>query len=216
MNVQSASRFLAFGSLALVLGLASCSSINYGDASAEETLTIDYGSTDLQTLAASMVSSLNESPALQYIENPGKENDPRIVVYMGGIENKTSEHVDTGGISDKMQAALMKGGRFRFVAAQPGQNEIGEQVRFQQGSGRVSEETARAFGSQVGADVVVYGSLRSIEKSRGGSLESLGTRREDRFYQFVMKCVNIDTGELIWIEEEEIRKNSRTGLFGRS
>ena len=216
MNVQSASRFLAFGSLALVLGLASCSSINYGDASAEETLTIDYGSTDLQTLAASMVRSLNESPALQYIENPGKENDPRIVVYMGGIENKTSEHVDTGGISDKMQAALMKGGRFRFVAAQPGQNEIGEQVRFQQGSGRVSEETARAFGSQVGADVVVYGSLRSIEKSRGGSLESLGTRREDRFYQFVMKCVNIDTGELIWIEEEEIRKNSRTGLFGRS
>lgn len=211
MNVQ-----LTLGSLILGLAAASCSSVGYGDASAEETLTIGYGSTDLQTLAATMVESLNVSPGLNYIDNSGKTGDPRIIVYMGGIENRTSEHIDTSGISDKMQVALLKGGKFRFVATQAGQDEIGEQVRFQQGSGRVREDMQREFGKQIGADVVVYGILRSIDKSKGGSIESLGSRSKDKYFQFVMKCSNIDTGELIWIEEEEIRKNSKTGLFGRS
>ncbi|MEX1025269.1 MAG: penicillin-binding protein activator LpoB [Planctomycetota bacterium] len=203
--------FLLFGAFAV-----SCSSIDYGDPEAEETLTIDYGSTDLQSLAADMVESLNAAPGLSFLEKPGKGDDTRLLVYMGGVENKTSEHIDTAGITDKMQAALMKQGKFRFVAAQPGQNEIGEQVRFQQGSGRVREEMQREFGKQLGADVVVYGSLRSIDKRRGGSVENLGTRRQDKFFQFVLKAADIDTGELIWVEESEIRKSARTGLFGRT
>ena len=209
-------KFSFLASILLGALAASCSSVGYGNPQDEETLTIDYGSTDLQTLAAEMVESLNAAPGLSYIDNPGKGEDPRVIVYMGGVENKTSEHVDTGGITDKMQAQLLKQGKFRFVAAQPGQNEIGEQVRFQQGSGRVREDMQREFGKQLGADVVVFGSLRSIDKSRGRSLENLGTRRQDKYFQFILKCADIDTGELIWIEESEIRKNARTGLFGRS
>ena len=198
------------------LAAASCSSIGYDDPGKTETLTIGYGSTDLQTLSAGMVEDLIASPNLNYLDNSGKGADKRIIVYMGDVENRTSEHIDTQGITDKIQNQLLNSGKFRFVAADAGQAEIGDQVRFQQGSGRVREDMMRSFGKQLGADVILYGTLRSIDKKKGSSIESGGTRKQDVYYQYVMKCVNIDTAEILWINEEELRKTGRTGIFGRT
>lgn len=202
--------------LVLTALITACSSVRYDDPGRAETLTIDYGSTDLQTLSAEMVESLISSQSLNYLDNSGKGDDKRIIVYTGSIENRTSEHIDTQAITDKVQTALLKSGKFRFVAEKAGQAEIGEQVRFQQESGRVNEEMMRKFGKQLGADVILYGTLRSIEKGRGRSIESGGTKKEDVYYQFILKCVNIDTAEILWQEESELRKTERTGIFGRS
>jgi len=203
------------GTIALV-ALGACTSVNYGDARAEETVNISYGSTDLQRIAAEMVESLNDSPQLAYMSHPGKGDDQRIIVYVGGVRNETSEHIQTEGITDSIRTALLKGGKFRFVAGDQGQDELAEQVRFQQGSGRVNPEMAKAFGKQLGADMVLYGNMRSIEKKRGRSLESGGVKTEDVYYQFVLNAVNIETGEIIWSEEAELRKTAKTGLFGRT
>jgi uncharacterized protein (TIGR02722 family) len=197
-----------------LLFLASCSSVGYDDPERVETLTIGYGSTDLQSLAAGMVESLVANPALNYMENSGKGDDKRIIMYIGSVENRTTEHIDTQGITDKMQTALLKSGKFRFKADMAGQAEIDEQIRFQ--TGRVREDMLRAYGKQIGADVVLYGTLRSIDKKKGSSLESAGVQKQDVYYQFILKCVNIDTAEIIWQEEEELRKTGRTGFFGRT
>ncbi len=202
--------------LVLAGALGACSSTDYDDPGRTETLTIGYGSTDLQTLAAEMVESLVAAPALNYLENPGKGDDKRIWMYVGDVENRTSEHIDTQGITDKIQNQLLKSAKFRFVAADAGQDEIGDQVRFQQGSGRVREDMMREFGKQYGADVILYGTLRSIDKKKGSSIESGGTRKQNVYYQFVLKAVNIDTAELLWMEEAELRKTERTGIFGRT
>jgi len=200
--------------LSFLLALGACSSVGYGDPGEVETLTIDFGSTDLQTLAGGMVDSLIQSPQLNYISHDyDDQGDKRIVTLMGGVENRTTEHIDTQGITDKIRVKLVNSGKFRFVAGEQGQSEIEDQVRFQQGSGRVDPAKAREYGKQIGADVVIYGTLRSIEKSKGRSLES-PSKREDVYYQFVLQCVNIDSGELIWAEEEELRKTSKTGIFG--
>ncbi len=197
---------------ALVAG--GCSSVEYDDPERTETLTIGYGSTDLQTLAGEMVESLVASPALNYLDNPGKGDDKRVLVYVGGVENRTAEHIDTQGISDKIQTQLLKSGKFRFTASDAGQAEIEEQIRFQEG--RVREDQMRAFGKQLGADVILLGTLRSIDKRKGSSIESGGTRAKDVYYQFVLQCVNIDTAEVIWMDEAELRKTSKTGIFGRT
>lgn len=215
MNHDSAMK-LATPLIATAILLASCSSVGYDDPGKTETLTIGYGSTDLQTLAGGMVESLVDAPALNYLDNSGKGEDKRVIMYVGDVENRTDEHIDTQGITDKIQTQLLKSGKFRFVAADAGQKEIGDQVSFQQGSGRVREDMMRKFGQQFGADVVLYGSLRSIEKKKGSSIESGGSRKQDVYYQFVLKCVNIDTGEILWQDEEELRKTSRTGIFGRT
>lgn len=203
------------GILALTF-VAGCSSVKYGDARATETVNIDYGSTDLQTISTEMVRSLADAPQLAYLDHEGKGTDKRIIVYMGEVRNETSEHIDTAGITDSIRTELLKSGRFRFVTGDQGQDEIGEQVRFQQGSGRVTPEMAKAFGKQLGADMILYGNMRSIEKKRGRSVESAGGKVEDVYYQFVLNAVNIETGEIIWAEQTELRKTAKTGLFGKS
>jgi uncharacterized protein (TIGR02722 family) len=200
--------------LALVLAAASCSSTRYGDPKDTETVNIDWGSTDLQTMTGKMVESLKNSPALAYFDRPNKEADKRVITYMGGIRNETSEHINTGTVSDVIRTDLLQSGRFRFVADKKGQEDIGEQVHFQQESGRFDPTRAMAFGKQIGAEVIVYGTLSSIEKKKGRSLESGGSKFEDTYYLLVLNAVNVETGELMWSDKGEIRKTQRTGLFG--
>ena len=201
---------------ALLLPLAvSCSSLQYDDPDKVETLTIDFGSTDLKTLAGGMVESMIAAPQLAYYNGESKGDDKRIIVYTAGVNNRTSEHIDTSGITDTIRTALLQSGRFRLAASDQGQDDLGEQVRFQQGSGRVDPDQAKAFGRQIGADMVLLGNLRSIEKRKGGSLESGGISKDDVWYQFVLELVDIETGEIIWMEQEEIRKTKQTGIFGR-
>ncbi|HUR29516.1 MAG TPA: penicillin-binding protein activator LpoB [Planctomycetota bacterium] len=203
---------LSFFVVLPLVALTACSSVQYDDPDKVETLTIDFGSTDLQTMASDMVTSLNTAPGLAYLDKPGA--DKRIIMYVGAVNNRTSEHIDTQGITDAIRVSLQQGGRFRFVAGEQAQAEIGDQVRFQQGSGRVDPTQARAFGKQVGAEVVLTGTLRSIEKTKGRSIESGGAKKEDVYYQFVLECVNIDTGEIIWSNIKEVRKTQSRSVFG--
>lgn len=196
-----------------MITLASCGSTNYGDASATETLNVAWGSTDLQTFATDMTASLNAATQLAFLDHPGKTADKRIVVYMGGFQNLTGEHIDLGGLRDKMTAQLVGTGKFRVVAETQGQAELEEQIRFQQGSGRVIPAQAKAFGKQLGADVIVFGSLRDITKTKQRSLETLGVKTTDVYFQLVLQSVNIETGEIIWANESEIRKSQRSGIF---
>jgi uncharacterized protein (TIGR02722 family) len=197
-----------------LFALSACSTVKYDDPDKVETMTIDFGSTDLQTMASDMVRSLNSAPQLAYLENPSKTSDKRIVMFMGGVNNRTTEHIDTEGITDSIRSALLQDGRFRFVASPQGQDQLGEQVRFQQGSGRVDPAQARSFGKQLGAEVVLYGTLRSIEKSKGRSIESGLQKKQDVWYQFVLECSNIETGEIIWSNIKELRKTEKKSLFG--
>ncbi|MCP3917028.1 MAG: penicillin-binding protein activator LpoB [bacterium] len=204
----------ALAACTLALFAVGCGSTRYKNAQDEETLNVDWGSTDLQTFSQHMVDSLLESPQLSYLSNPAKGDDQRIVAVMGGVSNETREHISTAGITDSVRASLLQSGKFRFVAGDPGQDEVGKQVRFQQGTGRVDPNLAKAFGRQLGAEVVMYGALRDITKKTGRSFESLGTKKKDVYYQFVLNCVNVETGEIIWSNEEEIRKTQVVGLFG--
>ncbi len=194
--------------------ITACSSVSYGDPDKVETLTVDFGSTDLQTIASDMVASLNSEPRLAYLDNPSKGSDKRYTMVFGGVDNRTTEHIDTEGIVAAIRVPIQQGGRFRILAGGQGQNEIGEQVRFQQGSGRVDPNQARAFGKQLAADVVLYGALRSIDKTKGRTLEGGLMKKEDVYYQFELNCVNVETGELIWSKIKEIRKGESKSIFG--
>lgn len=202
---------------ALCLGLvAGCSSRRYSDPDKTETLTIDWGSTDLQTFASYMVEDLMKSPNLAYLDEEGKGADKRIIAVFGGIANETREHINTDQISRLIQSDLFETGRFRMVAGDEaaGQAEIANQVRFQT-SGKVDEATMVRFGRQLAAEVVIYGALSDIYKEKGRSLESLGTKQKDLYYQFYMAAVNVETGEILWTKAEDIRKTETVGLFGR-
>lgn len=192
--------------------LASCSSISYEDPDRVETLTIDYGSTDLQAFAQSMAESLIADRDLDFVGLDGQGR--RYQIVLGDIQNATHQHMDTLAIADSIQTALVQSDKFVVLASDLGQDEIGERVRFEQGSGRVDTTQATAFGRQLGADLVLFGRIISIDKKTGRTLASGGYRKEDVYYKFSFQAVDVETAVIVWMDEKEIVKFESRGIFG--
>ncbi|MGL5286354.1 MAG: penicillin-binding protein activator LpoB [Aeromonas sp.] len=191
---------LALGITALMLGGCSSTTVSYGDATETETVTADYGSTDLQGIATKMVDSMLSSPAAAEISAAG-----RPVMYMDSIRNKTSEHIDTEAITDTIRTKLLSSGKFRFVDMSK-VAAVKQQLEYQSSSGLVDPASMVRIGKQTGARYMMYGNLSSIVKDNG--------KVKDVFYQMTMNLMDLQSGELVWADQKEIRKQARRSTFG--
>ncbi|MEW5800759.1 MAG: penicillin-binding protein activator LpoB [bacterium] len=182
----------------LGLALFGCpTTVQYGDPGAVDTMTLDFGSTDLQTIAEKMVQSLLVSPVL---------GDKRPVLFVSQVKNKTAEHIDTKSITDSISTALLKSGKVRFTAASEINKDLLEQLEYQQNAGLVNPATQKQFGKQIGADYMLYGEITSINKSAG--------RKKDVYYKITLKLADIESGIIEWADEKEIRKGSQKAFLG--
>ena len=171
-----------------------------GDAQATETLTKDFGSTDLQQIAAKMVDDMLAFPPVIELTQAR-----RPVLFVDRIKNKTQEHIDTESITDTIQNKLINSGKFRFVDM-TSVGAMADQLAYQQQSGMVDKRTAVKTGSQIAAEYMLNGNLSSIVKNSGG--------KSDVYYKFTFKLQNLKTGIVEWTSEKEIRKSAKRPAFG--
>tara|TARA_A100001391_G_scaffold93375_1_gene61900 strand:- start:8708 stop:9319 length:612 start_codon:yes stop_codon:yes gene_type:complete len=194
-------RVLSLAVLSLALLFTGCASkVDYGDAQARETVTTDFGSTDLQMIAAKMVDDMMVFPPIVEMTR-----DRRPVMFVDRVKNKTSEHIDTESITDTIQSKLINSGKFRFVDMSVVER-VREQLEYQQDSGMVDQSTAAQMGRQIGAEFMLYGNLSSIVKRDNST--------KDVYYKFTLKLLNIQSGIIEWSGEKEIRKTRKRSLFG--
>ncbi|CAV19252.1 penicillin-binding protein activator LpoB [Vibrio sp. 10N.222.54.F12] len=190
---------IALLGLAVILG--GCSNkVSYGDAQSVETTTIDFGSTDLQTIAGEMVDSMMASGSVSYITR-----DQRPIVFVERIKNKTSEHIDTESITDTISTKMLNSGKFRFVDMDRVES-VREQLNFQNNDELVNQSSAIQFGKMVGAQYMLYGNLSSIVKKAGSD--------EDVYYKMTMRLMDLESGLIEWADETEIRKQQSKSLLG--
>jgi len=186
--IKSLPFFAFLITLALLTGACS-TKVQYGDPGAVETLTVDFGSTDLQMIAEKMVNSMLTSPVIQEQHRP--------VLQVAKVRNKTNEHIDTESITDKIRTTLIKSGKVKFSAAESRQ-EIISNLEYQSGSGYVDPATQKQIGKQVGADYLLTGEISAIKKQRG--------KTQDVYYKITLNLVDLETGLIEWADEKEIRK----------
>lgn len=190
---------IALLGLAVILG--GCSNkVTYGDAQSVESTTIDFGSTDLQTIAAEMVDSMMMSGSVAAITR-----DQRPIVFVERIKNKTSEHIDTESITDTISTKMLNSGKFRFVDMERVES-VRQQLNFQNTDELVNQSAAIQFGKMVGAQYMLYGNLSSIVKNAGSD--------KDVYYKMTMRLMDLETGLIEWADETEIRKAQSKSLFG--
>ncbi|CAM3505604.1 penicillin-binding protein activator LpoB [Vibrio cholerae] len=190
---------IALLGLAVILG--GCSNkVSYGDAQAVETVNVDFGSTDLQKIAAEMVDSMMMSGSVSAITRDG-----RPIVFVERIKNKTSEHIDTESITDTISTKMLNSGKFRFVDMDRVE-EVRDQLNFQNNDELVNQSTAIQFGKMVGAQYMLYGNLSSIVKNAGSD--------KDVYYKMTMRLMDLQTGLIEWADETEIRKQQSKSLLG--
>lgn len=165
--------------------------VNYGDAKAVELVTNEFGSSDLQLIAESMVGSLLETEVLQ----------GRPTVTIATVRNKTSEYVDTTNVMNSIRTALTKSGKVRFVAnINEMQNQVDELNRQNQ-SGLYKGNTTAKLGRMTAAKYRFEGELTSIVKQSSST--------KDVFYKFTLNLFDNEEGTLEWADEKEIRKVSK-------
>ena len=149
---------LLLGSLVAV----SCShKVQDIDPNNPENINLAFGFDDLKTIATDMTQSFLDS-------NAWGGDRPRIV--FGGIQNRTTQHIDTVNITDTISTALIQSQKFTVLAGEQGIGEIDNEVAYQQ-SGAVDLASAAELGKQLGAEYVFYGRFTEIRKQRKFSVQ---------------------------------------------
>jgi len=179
---------------ALILGGCAKPQTRYGDARGVETVTNQFGSTDLQMIAESMTRSMLQTPVIVSGELP--------IVTVQEVKNKTSEYIDTRAITDSIRAELQKSRKVRFAVDAAAMQQQVEELERQQ-SELYDKEQAAEKGRMVGAQYRMEGNITSIVKQAKDV--------KDVYYKFNLQLWNIRNGLLEWSDEKEIRKTTSKG-----
>lgn len=197
LRSSSLAAVLAAGTLlagcANVAGPRVDGNVTYGDAKAVETLTNEFGSTDLQTIAEAMTRSLLQSrPITAPREAP--------VLTLAEVRNKTGEYIDTRAITEKIRNQLLKSGAVRFTTAGTDMQGQLDELQRQNQTGLYKNSGKARMGQMQAAKYRLEGNITSITK-RTASVK-------DVYYIFNLTLVDNESGMLEWADEKEIRKTS--------
>lgn len=165
--------------------------VSYGDSKAVETVTNEFGSTDLQLIAEKMVGSLLENPVLS----------GRPTVTLSQVRNKTSEYIDTKSIMNSIQTHLVKSGKVRFVRSIDEMQAGVDELQRQNQSGLYKKAGKAKMGNMTAAKYSLEGEIVSIVKQ--------SSTTKDVFYKMTLKMYDVEEGAIEWQDEKEIRKTSR-------
>ena len=92
-----------------ILAAGCATTVQYGDETSSKPISTDFGSSDLQQVAAKMVDSLLSDPLLDDISVGGP---PLLIVDK--VKNKTMQHIDTESITDSIRTKLIRSRKFSF------------------------------------------------------------------------------------------------------
>ena len=187
---------VAAGILAL-LAAGCATTVQYGDATSAKPISTDFGSSDLQQIAAKMVDSMLADEALQKIAVDGP---PLLIVDK--VKNKTMQHIDTESVTDSIRTKLIRSGMFSFQDRTT-EAALQEELAYQQGAAA----QPIAAGQQDAPRYMLTSNLSEIEQEQG--------RLKDMYYKFTMSLRDLKSGRLVWADEQEIRKQRTKSVLGR-
>jgi hypothetical protein len=186
------SRTAWIGLAALVLA---CASSHYVRPDEVTEWDYSYSDTDMKLLAEKMVMSLSEATL------PDTQAKPTLAFLT--IGNRTSQHIDTDGIAEKIMVSLVKLGRFQVVDRELLKQQAKEIAMVE--NQRIDVDGAVRLGNLVGADYFLAGDIMSIEKTSGATTLA--------YYKLTMRLVNVKTSVIVWADEQELKKRSTKGWF---
>lgn len=190
-------RFFALGVILLPF-LVGCAATTR-DIDTNESIHYDasYDFSDKKRIVDDLTTSLLNAPNL--VDASAK---PVLVIY--GVANQTSEHIDTGGITDDIRLALLQSGKYRFVSRAQRDN-IAREVAHQMG-GAVDPAQIVQLGKQTGADFILGGTLRSIVKKQPRQWRL--NKKELVYYAMNLELTDLTTGEIAWADKVELAREA--------
>ena len=152
-----------------------------------------WNDTDSRMVADEIIGDCLNHP---WINDHGISAGGKPVVIVGGIRNKSMEHIAVATFISDIERAFINSGKVRTVSSASERSEIREE-RADQGE-FAAIETIKRMGRELGADYMMTGEINTIEDREGNE--------QVVFYQTDLTLTNIETNEKIWIGQKKIKK----------
>ena len=195
--------FLAITILVAMMSLSACGPKAFvkgdydEDINRTNLLTDKWSESDMQNAVKTLVGSATSHYSISNAKRPP-------IVMVTGLQNKTSEHIDTQNVMDMVRVELMRGGRVSFVD-KAAREDIAEEYDYQS-SGMVNRESQKKKGGQIGADFIINGRLDSIVQQAG--------KDKTVYYKITLNLTNLKTGIIVWSDYKQIRKRFKKKRLG--
>jgi len=158
--------------------------------------------TDLRSITESFASELAYSPLIT-------SHEPAPIMMIAGVQNRTSEYMDTKNLTDRLRTLLFQTGNVQFVNEARREDLLREQG-YQ--AAQATPETQVGIGQQLGARYMMSGSLTEMADRSPRQVRVSKTVR--RYYKLTLEVTDLETGLLAWTAEREFAREARQPLIG--
>ena len=153
-----------------------------------------WNDSDSRMVADDMITDCLNRPWLPEFQSQ-KERKP--VVIVGTVLNRSDEHIDTRVFVKDLERALINSGLVDFVASRDERRELREE-RADMQLGFTSAERTKEMGEEIGADVMLKGTLNSVRDQIKGQYVIL--------YQVNLEIHDLETNRKLWIGQKKLKK----------
>ena len=154
--------------------------------------TVTTGSGGVQPARPLDLQALAKRTAASVIKRSDKaELGKSSTLYVDMIRNSTGSTLDTAKMTKVLHTELARSGRFKLIPLE--KNAAFQQsLEYQQSDGALNPSTAVQLGKQTGADLILYGNVSRVKKSRT--------------YQLTTNMMDLKSGELLFTDKQSVRK----------
>ena len=146
-----------------------------------------------EALIQQSFNSSNQNWAMHHTQRHG---GARPTVIVGGVRNRTMEHVPVGTFVRDLERAYINTGMVNVVSAKVERDEIRDEREDQQEF--ASATTRSRLQQETGADYMLQGEIQAIEDREGG--------RSVMFYQVDLTLTDLESNSKIWVGQHKIKK----------
>ncbi|HMO50357.1 MAG TPA: hypothetical protein PKE26_08195 [Kiritimatiellia bacterium] len=161
----------------------------------------DFDFVDMRQISQSIADEMIAT----FLSRPG---DPPIMM-IPGIENRTSQYVDTKALTDRMRTEVIRSGRAQFVN-EARRADLMKEQGYQ--AANVTPETQVAIGRQLGAKYMITGSL--IEMSQRTPRQVRVSKTKENYYKLTLEVTDLETGLISWTTDREFARAATLPLIG--
>lgn len=167
-----------------------------------ENLRAEFDFRDLRVISQEVVGQLLASPFMEK-----QAGTPTFAIR--GLENRTSDYLDTKMITDTMRTKLINSGEVQFVNVER-RPDLADEQGYQ--AANATPGTAVEIGQQAAAQYMLSGSV--VEMRQESPRQVRISKTKLRFYQITVEVTDLKTGLISWTTQYEFARQERQPLIG--
>jgi len=198
--------WMAVGMSALILGGSGCAAFraNVSEVNVEQGdhMRAQFDFRDLRQISSEVVDQMLSSGFL----NKGGDT-PTFAIK--GLENRTSDYLDTKAITDTMRTKLIQSGKVQFVNVER-RADLASEQGYQ--AANATPGTGAEIGQQAAAQFMLTGSI--VEMKQSSPRQVRVSKTKQRYYQLTMEVTDLKSGLIAWTTQSEFARAERQPLIG--